>query len=90
MTAHTTSHADRLAMIDRQVAGEAFEQIATSMQLSYDTVRTCWRRYQQHAWPAREPKLAGPSPSGPLGPQHPRITYVLLRLKRQHRGWAVD
>ena len=90
MTARTTSHADRVAMIDRHLAGEALEQIATSMQLSYYTVRTCWRRYQQHGWPALEPKVAGPSPTGPLGRQHPRIKYVLLRLKRQHRGWGVD
>jgi len=90
MTARTTSHADRVAMIDRHLAGEALEQIAASMQLSYYTVRTCWRRYQRHGWPALDPKPAGPSPTGALGRQHPRIKYVLLRLKRQHRGWGVD
>ena len=90
MKSPTTSHADRVAIIDRHLAGEPLEQIAMRMQLSYYTVRTFWRRYQHHGWPALLPRPLGPPATGPLGRYHPRIKYVLLRLKRQHRGWGVD
>jgi transposase InsO family protein len=90
MKQRSTSHAERVAMIDRHLAGETLEQIARSMHLSYYSVRTFWRRYQRHGWPALVPPPLGPNPSGPLGRYHPRIKYVLLRLKKEHRGWGVD
>ncbi len=87
---HPTSHAIRVAMVERHLAGEPLEQIATAMQLRFYTVRTYWRAYRQHGWAAIQPPRAGPPPSGPLGHAHPRIKYVLLRLKRQHPGWGVN
>jgi transposase InsO family protein len=90
MKQHTNSHVERVAMIDRRLAGETLEQIAVSMHVSYYTVRRFWRRYQRHGWPALLPTRGGPCPSGPLGRYPPRIKYVLLRLKREHRGWGVD
>ncbi len=91
MMLHTTlSHADRVALIERHLAGESLDQIAATMHVSFYTVRTYWRRYRDAGWDAIRPVRLGPPPTGPLGRAHPRVTYGLLRLKRQHRGWGVD
>lgn len=90
MPGTTLGHADRVAIIDRRLAGATLHQIAAEMQISYYTARTYWRRYQQGGWTALLPTASGPPATGPLGRCHPRIKYVLLRLKRQHRGWGVD
>lgn len=90
MMNHPLDHAARVLIIDRHLAGDSLQQIATHMQISYYTARTYWRRYQQAGWLALLPQPAGPAASGPLGKAHPRLKYVLLRLKRQHRGWGVD
>lgn len=84
------THAERVAIIDRHLAGESLQAIAMQLQINYYTVRTYWRRYQRDGWKALPPAPPGPPTTGPLGRAAPRIKYVLLRLKRQHRGWGVD
>lgn len=90
MPHHPLDHAARVQIIDRHLAGESLHQIATQMQISYYTARTYWRRYQQGGWAVLQPQPAGPPATGPLGCSHPRVKYVLLRLKRKHRAWGID
>jgi transposase InsO family protein len=88
--AHPTSHALRLAVVERHVAGESLPTIAAALHLNLYTVRRFWRLYLAQGWDALIPVAPGPRRCGPLASAHPRIKYVLLRLKRQHRGWGVD
>ena len=88
--ARTTPHAQRLEVVERHLAGESLTTIASALQLNPYTVRNFWRHYQRQGWPALLPLPPGPPHRGPLASAHPRIKYVLLRLKRQHRGWGVD
>jgi transposase InsO family protein len=87
---HTTTHAQRVEMIERHLAGESLPAIAAALHLNPYTVRKFWRIYQQHGWTGLHVRPPGPAIRGPLGTGHPRVKYVLLRLKRQHRGWGVD
>ena len=88
--ARTTPHALRLEVVERHVAGESLPSIAAALQLNLYTVRRFWRLYQRQGWDALGPPVPGPKRCGPLGNAHPRIKYVLLRLKRVHRGWGVN
>jgi transposase len=88
--ARPTSHALRLEVVERHLAGESLPSIAAALQLNPYTVRRFWRLYQGHGWAALVPRSSGPPRCGPLASAHPRIKYVLLRLKRVHRGWGVD
>src|SRR3954447_17639274 len=49
-----------------------------------------WRHSQRQGWQALLPLPPRPPHRGPLASAHPRSKYVLLRLKRRHRGWGVD
>jgi transposase InsO family protein len=85
-----TTHAERVAMIERHLTGESLPTIATALGRNYYTVRTIWRTYQQHGWAGIAPKPKGPPRIGRLGDFAPRIKYVLLRLKCHHPGRGVD
>lgn len=85
-----TTHATRVAIVERHLAGQPLEQIALDLRLSFYTVRFYWRAYRTTGWAAIQPPRSGPPACGPLGHAHPRVKYVLLRLKRQHPGWGVD
>ena len=85
-----TTHAERVAMIERHLTGESLQTIATAMGRNYYTVRTIWRTYQHQGWAGITPKPKGPPRVGRLGDFAPRIKYVLLRLKKEHPGWGVD
>lgn len=85
-----TSHADRVAIIERHVAGESLREIANTMGFNYYTIRHWWRNYQEKGWSSLEPRRKGPPQMGLLGQFSPLTKYVLLRLKRQHPGWGVD
>lgn len=88
--ARPTSHALRVAVVERHLAGESLPSIAAALHLNPFTARTFWRLYRQRGWEALVPPPSGPPRSGALASAHPRIKYVLLRLKRAHRGWGVD
>lgn len=85
-----TSHATRVTIVERHLAGETLEQIASALQINFYTVRSFWRTYRRGGWSAIQPPRTGPPSTGPLGQFHSRIKYVLLRLKRLHPGWGVD
>jgi hypothetical protein len=90
MSERTTSHAQRVEIIERHTGGEAVAHIAQALGLSSYTVRKWWRRYRDASWPALVPKPSGPPPTGPLSGFAPRVKYVALRLKRQHPAWGLD
>jgi len=83
-----TTHAERGAMIERHLAGQSVQSIATALHRNYFTVRTIWRTYQQHGWGGLAPKPKGPPQVGRLGDFTPRSKYVRLRLKCLHPGWG--
>jgi transposase InsO family protein len=60
------------------------------LQLNPYTARKFWRLYRQHGWDSLIPRASGSPRRGPLASAQGRIKYVLLRLKRQHRGWGID
>jgi hypothetical protein len=88
--ARTSTHALRIEVVERHLAGESLPAIAAALQLNPYTVRSFWRLYRLHGWDGLVPLPSGPPHRGPLASAHPRIKYVLLRLKRQHRGWGVN
>ena len=88
--ARTSTHALRIEVVERHLAGESLPSIAAALQLNPYTVRRFWRLYRLHRWDGLVPLPSGPPHRGPLASAHPRIKYVLLRLKRQHRGWGVN
>ena len=55
-----TTHAERVAMIERHLAGASLQSIATALNRNYFTVRTIWHTYQQHGWVGIAPKPKGP------------------------------
>lgn len=83
-----TSHADRVEMVERHVAGETIASIAAEMHLNRYTVRYWWRAYRRKGWIALEPKQKGPPSVGPLGRFDPLVKYIALRLKIEHPGWG--
>jgi hypothetical protein len=85
-----TTHAERVAMIERHLAGASLQSIATALNRNYFTVRTIWRTYQHHGWVGIAPKPKRPPHLGRLSNFAPRLKYVLLRLKCLHPGWGVN
>lgn len=86
----TTTHAVRVEMIERHLAGESLAAIAEAMQLNLFTVRKFWRRYRQTGWDGLLAPAAGPPRHGPLTHAPAQLKLRLLRLKRSHIGWGVD
>lgn len=89
MTNRTTTHAQRVAIIERHNAGETLTTIAQDMHLNYYTVRKWWRRYRDQGWAGLQPKPLG-RPRGALQTFDPMVKYVILKLKRRHPGWGPD
>jgi len=87
---HTTTHAQRVEMIERHLAGDSLPAIATAMQVNVYTVRKFWRLYQRQGWAGLMRSVAGPPRRGPLASAPWRLKLSLLRLKKEHRGWGVD
>ena len=85
-----TTHAERVAMIERHLSGQSLHTIAIALGRNYYTVRTIWRSYQRSGWAGIAPAPKGPPHRGQLSDFAPRIKYVLLRLKCQHPGWGVN
>ena len=86
----TTTHAVRVEMIERHLAGESLAAIAEAIQLNLFTVRKFWRRYRQTGWDGLLAPAPGPPRPGPLAHAPARLKLRLLRLKRSHIGWGVD
>ncbi|RME81437.1 MAG: helix-turn-helix domain-containing protein, partial [Caldilineae bacterium] len=62
MSVRETSHAERVTMVERHLAGETLQAIADDMGCSYYTVRKWWRRYKKEGWRGLEPKPKGAPP----------------------------
>lgn len=90
MSKRTTDHGDRVAIVERHLAGETLKQIAESMKLNEYTVRKWWRIYRKKSWSGLAPKRSGPVSTGSLSQFDPLVKYVLLRLKREHPAWGLD
>jgi hypothetical protein len=89
MKRRETTHAQRIEIVERHLAGETLPAIAQALGLSRYTTRLWWRAYRKGGWPALEPTPKGPSTVGPLGRFSPRIKYVALRLKLEHPSWGL-
>lgn len=83
-----TTHAERVEIVERHLAGASLHSIADSLHLSLYTARHWWRAFRDGSWAALEPAAQGPPRIGPLGRFPPRIKYVALRLKREHPTWG--
>ncbi len=89
MTYHTTTHAQRIELVQRHQQGQSYHQIAAAVRLNYYTVRKWCRLRQRQGWSALEPRQPT-SQQRALRHFHPLVKYVLLKLKRQHPGWGLD
>jgi hypothetical protein len=90
MERRETTHAERVDIVERHLAGETLSAIAEHLELSRYTVRHWWRAYRDHGWVGLEPKPKGPPFVGSLGRFAPLVKYVALRLKREHPAWGPD
>lgn len=90
MSKKNISHAERVEIVERHLAGESLSDIAGEMRVNYYTVRKWWRRWCQGSWAALAPKPPGPQRQGALCRHDPLVKYVALRLKREHSGWGPD
>jgi transposase InsO family protein len=88
MSERTTTHAQRVAIVERHQAGESLTQIAQSLSLNRYTVRGGWRRYRDGGWAALRPYQA--QGRARLARFDPLVRYGALRLKCEHPGWGVD
>lgn len=88
MKRRETTHAERVEIVERHLAGESLDNIAQSLDLNIYTVRHWWRVYRDGGWPALEPVPKGPPAVGALGRFDPLVKYVALRLKREHPAWG--
>lgn len=90
MTKRTTTHAQRVAMIERHLQGQPLAKIAQQLELNVYTLRKWWRRYRQRGWAGLSPVQTGRPAAGKLSSFDPLVKYVALRLKRKHPGWGLD
>ena len=90
MKRRETTHAERVDIVERHLAGETLSAIAEHLELSRYTVRHWWRAYRDRGWVGLEPKPKGPPTVGPLGRFAPLVKYVALRLKREHPAWGPE
>lgn len=90
MSKGQVSHAERVEIVERHLAGENLSNIAQQIRRNYYTVRKWWRRWRQGGWAALEPQPPGPQPQGALCRVDPLVKYVALRLKCEHSGWGPD
>ena len=90
MERRETTHAERVDIVERHLAGETLSAIAEHLALSHYTVRHWWRVYRDHGWVGLEPKPKGPPTIGPLGRFDPMVKYVAMRLKRARPAWGPE
>jgi transposase InsO family protein len=83
------THAERVVIVERHVAGETLSVIAASLDANLFTVRHWWRAYRHAGWSGLNPAPKGPPSVGALGHFDPLVKYVALRLKREHPGWGL-
>ena len=62
MSKTNVSHAERVEMVERHLAGESLSDIAQKMRVNFYTVRKWWRCWSKGGWTALAPKERGPQP----------------------------
>jgi len=90
MSTRNTTHAQRVRVVERHVAGETLRTIAADMRLSFYTVRKWWRKYRHEGWNGLVPRPPGPPAYGALHEFDDLVKYVTLRLKCEHPAWGLD
>jgi transposase-like protein len=90
MNARDTTHAQRVEIVERHLAGETLSTIATDMEFNFYTVRKWWRAYRREGWDGLIPRPSGPPVTGALSEFDDLVKYVALRLKREHPAWGLD
>lgn len=88
MCRRSTTHAERVEIVERRLGGQSLPTVAKTMSISYYTARKWWRAYRREGWSGLLPKPLGPPVTGPLGHFDPLVKYVALRLKREHPKWG--
>ena len=74
----------RRRIVEEHLAGKSLKAIAQQEQLSYSTVRLCWRRYREHGFSG-----LGPDYQNCGRPQRKDLIYRAARfLKYRHRQWG--
>ena len=84
--ARPTSHALRLEVVERHVAGESLPSIAAALQLNPYTVRRFWRLYQQPRLGGARSSAARPAPLRPAR-QRPPAHQVCLAAAQTAASW---
>lgn len=90
MKTRCTAHSQRVAIVERHIAGETLAAIAADMGLSKYTARKWWRIYRKRGWAGLAPRSPGPPSTGALSRFDPLVRYVALRLKAENPGWGPD
>jgi len=80
---------EKVSIIERHKKGESLRQISGSLGYNLYTIRKWWRRYRDLGYEGLLVKK-GQSEKGALSSFHPRIRYVILRLKLENPGWGLD
>jgi hypothetical protein len=88
MCQRSTTHAERVEIVERHLQGQSLPTVAKAMGLSYYTARKWWRVYRREGWSGLLPKPLGPPAAGLLGHFDPLVKYVALRLKLEHPKWG--
>ena len=74
MKRRETTHAERVDMVERHLAGETLSAIAERLETSRYAVRHWWRAYRDHGWVSLEPKPKGP-PAQDCSLRHPMVEW---------------
>ncbi|MBL1178887.1 helix-turn-helix domain-containing protein [Pantanalinema sp. GBBB05] len=76
----------RQLIVERHEQGTTLNEIATTLRLSYWSVRRIWRQYRQHGQAGLETRYAR---CGHHGVRSERQIYrAAIWLKRRHPGWG--
>jgi len=90
MSTRNTTHAQRVKIVERHLAGETLQAIAADMNFNLYTARKWWRTYRGQDWGGLVPRPPGPLASGVLSEFDDLVKYVALRLKCEHPAWGLD
>lgn len=91
MCRQSTTHGERVEMIERKQGGESLVSIAQDMGLSRYTVRKWWRKYRKQGLAGLKPKAKQrPAQGGVMSSFDAVVRYRVLRLKREHPHWGPE
>jgi hypothetical protein len=88
MCQRSTTHAERVEIVERHLQGQSLPAVAKAMGINCYTARKWWRVYRREGWSGLLPKPLGPPVTGLLGHFDSLVKYVALRLKLEHPKWG--